>query len=198
MIELKRAMDIVVSGAALVLLSPLMLAAALAVWVTMGSPVLFRQQRPGLGGELFELTKFRTMRDGDGGDGDRLTSLGKLLRSTSVDELPELVNILRGEMSLVGPRPLLPEYLPLYSERQATRHDVRPGLTGLAQISGRNNTRWEERLELDAQYVETHSVLGDLRILVATVKAVVRRDGIAADGQATMRAFTGTEERTGS
>lgn len=194
---MKRAMDIVVSSAALLVLWPLMLAAALAIRATMGSPVLFRQQRPGLHGELFELIKFRTMRDGDGDDGERLTSLGKFLRSTSVDELPELVNILRGDMSLVGPRPLLPEYLPLYSERQATRHGVRPGLTGLAQVSGRNAATWEDRLELDAQYVEDRSLAGDLRILLATATAVVRRDGIAADGEATMPAFEGRAKPIG-
>ncbi len=186
----KRGFDIIGSLVALLVLWPVMLVAALAIRLSMGAPVLFRQNRPGLRGELFELVKFRTMAMGEGSDAERMTPVGQFLRSTSIDELPELLNVLRGEMSLVGPRPLLPEYLPRYSERQSTRHAVRPGLTGLAQVNGRNATSWEERLELDATYVETRSLRGDVLILVRTVQAVLRRNGIAADGEATMAAFT--------
>ncbi|HEX7134757.1 MAG TPA: sugar transferase, partial [Iamia sp.] len=164
---------------------------ALAVRRSMGSPVLFRQTRPGLGGEPFTLVKFRTMRSGPGDDGDRLTPLGRVLRTTSLDELPELWNVLRGDMSLVGPRPLLPEYLDRYSPRQARRHEVRPGLTGLAQVSGRNTVAWDDRLELDVRYVETWTIGGDLRILARTVASVVRGDGISAADHATMPNFEG-------
>ncbi len=187
---MKRAMDIVVSSVALLVLWPLMLAAAVAIRLTMGSPVLFHQQRPGLHGELFELIKFRTMRDGEGDDGERLTSLGKFLRSTSVDELPELWNVLKGDMSLVGPRPLLPDYLELYSPRQARRHEVRPGPTGLAQVAGRNQVEWQHRLELDVTYVETTNTALDLRILMRTAAKVVTRSGITSDG-APMQPFRG-------
>jgi lipopolysaccharide/colanic/teichoic acid biosynthesis glycosyltransferase len=188
----KRLLDVAVAAAALVALSPVLAVVAVVVRVSLGSPVLFRQQRPGLNGEPFELMKFRTMRDGTGSDEERLTAVGRWLRATSLDELPELVNIVRGDMSLVGPRPLLTEYLPLYSPTQARRHEVRPGLTGLAQVSGRNLVRWEERFALDVDYVDRRSLALDLRILWRTVASVIRRDGIAAEGQATMARFTGT------
>jgi lipopolysaccharide/colanic/teichoic acid biosynthesis glycosyltransferase len=154
--------------------------------------VLFRQVRPGLAGQPFELVKFRTMRSGTGSDAERLTSLGRFLRSTSLDELPELWNVLRGDMSLVGPRPLLVEYLDLYSPRQARRHEVRPGITGLAQVAGRNLVGWDERFELDVEYVERRSLGLDLRILWRTAVAVVRREGVTAEGEATMPPFRGS------
>jgi lipopolysaccharide/colanic/teichoic acid biosynthesis glycosyltransferase len=182
----KRVLDAAASAAALLLLSPLLAAVALAVRVNLGSPVLFRQERPGLHGRPFRLVKFRTMRDAVGADGtplpdgERLTPFGRLLRASSLDELPELWNVLRGEMSLVGPRPLLMEYLPLYSPRQARRHDVRPGLTGWAQVNGRNAPSWKERLEMDVWYVEHRSFALDLRILLRTVGAVFTRRGVSA------------------
>ena len=188
----KRAIDVVVASVVLVVTLPASLLVAAAVAVTMGRPVLFRQERPGLGGEPFELVKFRTMRSGEGSDAERMTGLGRFLRSSSVDELPELWNVVRGEMSLVGPRPLLPQYLALYSRRQARRHEVRPGVTGLAQVSGRNTVDWDERLELDVRYVEQASLGLDLRILWRTVSSVLRREGISADGEATMPIFTGS------
>lgn len=194
----KRAIDAAVSAGAVVVLSPVLAATALAVRIALGSPVVFRQERPGLNGELFELYKFRTMtdaRDGDGRllpDSDRLTRFGSLLRSTSLDELPGLVNVLRGDMSLVGPRPLRTYYLPLYSSEQARRHQVRPGITGLAQVRGRNSLTWEEKFCLDVEYVDTLSLRLDLRILLETLSAVVARRGIAAAGSVTMPAFTGT------
>lgn len=165
---------------------------AAAVRAVMGRPVLFRQQRPGRDGVPFDLVKFRTMSTAPGNDADRLTPLGRVLRSTSLDELPELWNVLRGDMSLVGPRPLLMRYLDLYSAHHARRHEVRPGLTGLAQVSGRNATTWDERLDLDVTYVDTWTVGGDLSIIARTVLAVLRRTGISADGEATMPEFTGS------
>jgi lipopolysaccharide/colanic/teichoic acid biosynthesis glycosyltransferase len=158
----------------------------------MGPPVLFRQVRPGRGGRLFTLRKFRTMRSGSGPDEERLTSIGRWLRRTSLDELPELWNVVAGDMSLVGPRPLLVEYLDLYSPRQARRHDVRPGLTGLAQVEGRNLVDWDARLELDVRYVETRTLGLDLRILWRTIGLVLRREGISAEGEATMAPFRGS------
>jgi lipopolysaccharide/colanic/teichoic acid biosynthesis glycosyltransferase len=190
---LKRALDVVISLTALVILAVPMLALAAAIRVRMGSPVLFRQVRPGLHGEPFTLVKLRTMRTGDGTDAERLTGLGRFLRSTSLDELPELWNILRGDMSLVGPRPLLVEYLDRYTPRQARRHEVRPGLTGLAQVEGRNLVGWDERLELDVRYVETRSLALDLHILVRTLGAVVRREGITGDREATVAPFEGSQ-----
>lgn len=194
---IKRAGDILASSMALIATAPLQLGIAVTIRATLGRPVLFRQKRPGLHGELFTLTKFRTMIDIDPkcgltDDASRLTSLGRFLRSTSLDELPTLWNVLRGDMSIVGPRPLLETYLPLYSTRQATRHDVKPGITGLAQVNGRNNLDWADRLELDAQYVEQASAGLDARILAATVGTVFRREGISADGHATMAHFEGT------
>ena len=187
----KRTMDSVGAAAGLIVLSPVLLITSLAVWLRLGRPILFRQQRPGRHGEPFELLKFRSMLPGDASDAERLTSFGRRLRATSVDELPELVNVLRGDMSLVGPRPLLMDYLPLYDERQRRRHEVRPGLTGLAQVSGRNLSTWEERLELDVRYVETWTIWLDLRIMVKTVKHLWKPTGISSPGDATMTRFTG-------
>lgn len=193
----KRLFDIVVAFTALVLLSPLMLLVALAIRVKLGSPVLFVQERPGLGGRIFRLVKFRTMldsRDAEGrplADAERLTPFGQMLRSTSLDELPELWNVLKGEMSLVGPRPLLVQYLPLYSPFQARRHEVRPGITGWAQVSGRNALTWPEKFALDVWYVDNLSFAVDMKILWRTVSSVLSRHGISAEGEATMTFFKG-------
>lgn len=179
------------------LLSPVLLVVAVAVRVALGSPVLFRQERPGRYGQTFTLYKFRTMRDAFDARGEplddelRLTRLGRLLRATSIDELPELFNIIRGDMSFVGPRPLLVEYLPLYTPEQARRHDVRPGITGLAQISGRNELPWDERFVLDVYYVDHQSLALDLKIIAATIGKVLRREGIAAEGYTAAPRFTG-------
>lgn len=189
----KRAFDVLVSGVALVVAAIPMAGLAVAIRRTMGSPVLFRQVRPGLGGRPFTILKFRTMRDGDEPDAERITRLGRFMRETSLDELPELLNVLRGDMSLVGPRPLLVAYLDRYTPEQARRHEVRPGLTGLAQVSGRNATTWDQRFALDVQYVDTRSLALDLRIIGRTVKAVVAREGISAEGHATMPEFRGAE-----
>ena len=194
---MKRLADVLVSLVGLIVLSPILGALSLLVRAFLGSPVLFRQVRPGLIGEPFELVKFRSMtsnRDSSGNllpDSQRLTRFGDFLRSTSLDELPELWNVVCGDMSLVGPRPLLVEYLPLYSARQARRHEVRPGITGLAQVSGRNSLSWEEKFELDVWYVDNQSTRLDLAILVWTVKSVFKRSGVSADGSATMPPFTG-------
>lgn len=193
----KRLLDVVLAGAGLVVLSPLLLATAAIVRVSLGRPILFRQVRPGLHSKPFTLVKFRTMRVVAPGAGDpvadepRLTAVGRVLRALSLDELPELWNVLRGEMSLVGPRPLLMEYLPLYSPEQARRHEVRPGLTGLAQVSGRNLVGWPERLAFDVWYVDHVSLPLDLRIMAKTVAAVVMRQGVSAADHATMPRFTG-------
>lgn len=182
----------------LLLLSPLLLTIALVVRLRLGGPVLFRQQRPGLHGRPFQLVKFRTMTQRRNAlgvllpDAQRLTPVGQWLRRSSLDELPELLNILRGEMAFVGPRPLLMEYLPLYSPEQARRHDVRPGLTGWAQVQGRNALSWEEKFRLDVWYVDHRSLGLDLRILWLTLATVIRRDGISAAGEATMAPFTGS------
>lgn len=197
----KRAIDVVVALGMLALLSPVMAVIALLVRVRLGRPVLFRQTRPGRDGVSFEIVKFRTMRDATDANGEplsdaeRMTPLGRRLRSWSLDELPEFVNVLRGDMSLVGPRPLLPEYLDHYTPRQARRHEVRPGVTGLAQLNGRNATTWEERLELDVQYVEQWSLALDFRLLARTVGAVLKREGINADGHATMPRFGESSEQ---
>lgn len=194
---LKRLLDVVVAGAALLALSPVFLIMAVLVRRRLGSPVLFRQVRPGLRARPFEMLKFRTMRDARGPDGEplpdaeRLTPFGRLLRSTSLDELPELWNVLKGDMSLVGPRPLLMEYVALYSDQQARRHEVRPGITGWAQVNGRNAISWEQRFALDVWYVDNRSLWLDLKILFLTVRKVVRRADISADGEATMPKFTG-------
>jgi sugar transferase EpsL len=192
---LKRVFDVVVSATALVVLAPVMGLIALAVWRTMGRPVLFRQARPGLHGKPFVMYKFRTMRDLRDAEGNllpdeaRLTPFGRWLRTTSLDELPELVNVLRGEMSLVGPRPLLMEYLDRYTPEQARRHEVKPGITGWAQIHGRNNLSWDERFRLDVWYVDNWSLWLDLKILWRTLWMVLRREGISAQGHATMPRF---------
>lgn len=194
---LKRVLDIAVSAIAIVVLSPLILLLILAVRIFLGSPILFRQLRPGRDGKPFEMMKFRTMLElrGENGellpDSDRLSPFGRWLRSTSLDEIPEIWNILRGDMSLVGPRPLLMAYLPLYSAKQARRHEVRPGLTGWAQINGRNALQWSEKFELDVWYVDNQSFMLDMKILILTVLRVIKKDGISAAGEATMPAFTG-------
>ena len=195
----KRGMDVALSGLALVLLSPVFLVVMVLVRVKLGRPGFFTQERPGKDGKIFKLYKFRTMTDRRDEnwellpDEARLTKFGKKLRSTSLDELPELFNILKGDMSLVGPRPLLAEYLPLYTERQARRHEVRPGLTGLAQVSGRNGISWEEKFEDDVRYVEHISFFMDMKIIFRTVIAVVKREGITSETAATMEKFRGTE-----
>jgi lipopolysaccharide/colanic/teichoic acid biosynthesis glycosyltransferase len=195
----KRLFDILVGGLAAVLLLPIILIVAVLVRTRLGAPILFRQPRPGLHGRTFLMYKFRTMtddRDANGNllpDARRLTPLGRFLRSTSLDELPELLNVLRGEMSLVGPRPLLVEYLDRYTPRQARRHDVRPGVTGLAQINGRNDLRWEQKFELDLWYVEHHNLWLDLKIILKTLIKVFRREGISQGGQATVEPFLGSE-----
>lgn len=196
---LKRSLDLLISGAALLVLFPVMVVVALLVRIKLGSPVIFTQERPGLDGKIFKLYKFRSMTDKRDENGDllpdeeRLTSFGKKLRSTSLDELPELFNILKGDMSLVGPRPLLVKYLPLYNTRQTRRHEVRPGLTGLAQVNGRNSLSWEERFEDDVRYVEHITFLGDMAILFRTVKTVLKHEGINSDISVTMEVFMGNE-----
>ena len=196
---LKRAFDIAASTSALVLLSPVLAITAYKVKKELGSPVLFRQTRPGLYGKPFEMIKFRSMKDATDKEGnalpdsERLTEFGKKLRASSLDELPELWNVFKGDMSLVGPRPLLMEYLPLYSVEQAKRHNVRPGVTGYAQVNGRNSLSWEDKFKLDTWYVEHQSFWLDMKILLKTVKKVIIKDGISADGEATMTKFTGTK-----
>jgi len=197
---MERISDIVVSILTLVLLSPLMLFVIAAIRIWLGTPVFFRQVRPGRYGHPFVMIKSRTMRDATGKDGlqlpdeVRLTRLGKFLRSTSLDELPELWNVLKGEMSLVGPRPLLMEYLPLYSREQARRHEVRPGVTGWAQINGRNAISWEQKFELDVWYVNHRSLWLDVKILWLTVLKVLLREGVNQDGHVTMEKFRGSSE----
>lgn len=196
---LKRLFDIIVSSVALIVLSPVYCLVAYKVKKNLGSPVLFRQIRPGLNGEPFEMIKFRTMTDAVDKDdvplpdSERLTPFGKMLRATSLDELPELWNVLKGEMSLVGPRPLLMEYLPLYNEQQAKRHNVRPGITGYAQVNGRNAISWEQKFELDTWYVENQSFWLDIQILFKTIKKVFFKEDINAEGEATMSKFAGTK-----
>ncbi|WP_423192326.1 sugar transferase [Cupriavidus sp. H18C2] len=196
---MKRFFDICVAFSALVVLAIPLCCLAVLVRVKLGSPVLFAQTRPGKDGKPFRMVKFRTMTDARGSDGkllpdaDRLTSFGRLLRSTSLDELPELWNVLKGDMSLVGPRPLLMEYLPLYSAEQARRHDVRPGVTGWAQVNGRNALSWEEKFALDVWYVDHRSFWLDIRILWLTVRKVLVREGVSAAGEATMSRFTGSK-----
>lgn len=199
---LKRGIDVVGALVLLVVTSPLLFVAALAIRRTMGSPVLFRQARTGLGGWTFTLLKLRTMTNAGAGDlsrdAQRLTPLGRFLRTTSVDELPQLWNVLRGDMSLVGPRPLLPSYLPRYSPAQARRHEVPPGLTGLAQVNGRNALSWEEKFALDVRYVDAWSLALDLAILWQTVVTLVRGRGVSADGHVTMPEFLGTKSMGGA
>lgn len=192
---MKRMFDLLVGGAALLALLPLVLLIALSVRLFIGRPIFFRQQRPGLHGRPFQLIKFRTMRTGLPGESDeaRLGRFGRLLRASSLDELPELWNIIRGDMSLVGPRPLLMQYLPRYTARQARRHEVRPGLTGWAQINGRNALGWDEKFELDVWYVDNRSLLLDFKIILVTALSLVRPRGISAEGSATMPEFMGSE-----
>ncbi len=196
---LKRFIDICASLCALILLSPVMAVVAWNIRKKLGSPVLFRQVRPGRDGKPFEMIKFRTMRDAVGSDGhpladaERMTPFGSFLRASSLDELPELWNVLKGDMSLVGPRPLLMEYLPLYSQEQSRRHQVRPGVTGWAQVNGRNALSWDEKFKLDVWYVDNQSFLLDFKILFMTIKKVVVKEGISAEGNVTMSKFTGNK-----
>lgn len=199
---IKRLLDIVISLTALVILSPVLMIAAVLVRVKLGSPVIFHQDRPGYHEKVFRLCKFRSMTDARGADGEllpdevRLTKFGKALRAASLGELPELWNILKGDMSLIGPRPLLVKYLPLYNEEQRHRHDVKPGLTGWAQVNGRNAITWEQRFAYDVYYVRHISFWMDLKILFQTVAVVFRHSGISSATDATMEAFTGTKNKT--
>ncbi|GIU01858.1 sugar transferase [Shewanella algidipiscicola] len=197
---IKRSLDIILSLFALILLSPVLFVVSRKVKTHLGSPVIFRQKRPGLNGQIFEMLKFRSMKDSvdeQGNvlpDSERLTPFGQKLRSTSLDELPGLWSVLKGDMSLVGPRPLLVEYLPLYNEEQARRHEVRPGITGWAQINGRNAITWEEKFRLDIWYVENQSLFLDLKILLLTVKKVFFKEDISAQGHVTIEAFKGSKQ----
>ena len=196
---LKRVLDIAIASTALVILSPVYAFVAYKVRKNLGSPVLFRQVRPGLYGQPFEMIKFRSMKDAvdvQGNplpDSERLTPFGKMLRSSSLDEMPELWNVIKGEMSIVGPRPLLTEYLPLYNAEQAKRHNVRPGMTGHAQVNGRNAISWEEKFKLDTWYVENQSLWLDFKIMLKTVQKVLSKEDISAEGEATMTKFTGSK-----
>lgn len=195
---IKRFLDFILSLLALIVLSPLLFIIAVLVRVKLGSPVIFKQDRPGLNEKIFTLYKFRTMTDKRDCDGNllsdeiRLTKFGKLLRSTSLDELPELVNIIKGDMSIVGPRPLLVRYLPLYNDKQKHRHDVRPGFTGYAQVNGRNAISWGEKFDLDIYYVNHVSFIMDVKIIIKTVRTVIFREGISSDTSSTMEEFKGT------
>lgn len=198
---IKRPQDMLCALLALIVLSPILLITAFLVRVKLGSPVIFKQERPGLNGKIFTLYKFRTMTDERDSEGNllpdevRLTKFGKLLRSTSLDELPELLNILFGDIAVIGPRPLLVEYLPRYNAEQRRRHEVRPGLSGLAQVNGRNAISWEDKFKYDVQYVEHVTFLGDWKIILQTVLNVIKRDGINSETAATMEVFMGTEEK---
>lgn len=193
----KRILDIIISLIVLIILSPILLITSVLVRIKLGSPVIFKQKRPGKDGKIFCMYKFRTMTDETDEKGEllpddiRLTSFGKKLRATSLDELPELFNIIRGEMSIVGPRPLLVQYLPLYNKRQKRRHEVRPGVTGLAQVHGRNSISWEEKFEWDVKYVDSISFWQDFKILLLTIKTVFLHEGINSENSATMEDFTG-------
>lgn len=193
----KRSLDFIFSLVSILLFSPVLIIVALLVWLKIGRPIMFRQVRPGLNGKPFELFKFRTMRDAIGPDGrplpddERLVPFGRFLRSTSLDELPGIFNILKGDMSFVGPRPLLMEYLPLYSAAQARRHETRPGITGWAQVNGRNAISWEQKFDYDVWYVDNQSVWLDIKIILMTFKKVFKRAGISAEGEATVSKFTG-------
>ncbi|MFS6938703.1 sugar transferase [Neisseria animaloris] len=197
---LKRLLDIIASALGLIVLSPVFLVLIYLIRKNLGSPVFFTQTRPGMNGKPFKMVKFRSMRDATDSDGhplpdsERLTPFGRKLRSTSLDELPELWNVLKGEMSLVGPRPLLMEYLPLYNAFQYRRHEMRPGITGWAQVNGRNAISWNEKFQLDVWYIDNHSFWLDLKILLLTVKKVFVREGISAEGEATTTKFTGNED----
>ena len=196
---IKRLFDITAATAALVILSPVYAITAYKVSKNLGAPILFRQTRPGLNGKPFEMIKFRSMKDAidvEGNplpDSERLTAFGQTLRNTSLDELPELWNVIKGDMSLVGPRPLLMEYLPLYNKEQNRRHQLRPGITGFAQVNGRNAIGWDKKLELDTWYIDNQSLWLDIKILFKTVKKVLIKDDISADGEATMSKFTGSQ-----
>lgn len=196
----KRPLDVILSLLALIVLSPIMLIVAILVRLKLGSPIIFLQERPGKDEKIFKMYKFRSMTDEKDENGDllpdhiRLTKFGKLLRSTSLDELPELWNILKGDMSIVGPRPLLVQYLPLYNAEQKRRHEVRPGLTGLAQVSGRNAISWEEKFKLDIKYINTLSLLNDVKCIFLTIKKVIIKDGISSETSQTMEVFQGTRE----
>lgn len=198
---IKRPQDFCCALAAIIVLSPVMLVTAVLVRTKLGSPVIFKQERPGLNGKIFTLYKFRTMTDKTDVNGEllpdeeRLTKFGKLLRSTSLDELPELINILKGDMSVVGPRPLLVQYLPLYNEHQARRHEVRPGFTGYAQVHGRNAITWEDKFDKDVYYVDHITFLGDWKIIFQTVKTVLTKEGINSETAATMEAFHGSQNK---
>jgi lipopolysaccharide/colanic/teichoic acid biosynthesis glycosyltransferase len=198
---MKRLFDIFASAIGLILLLPVILIVAFLIRRKLGSPVLFRQVRPGIHGKPFDMIKFRTMRDAidDQGnplpDAERMTPFGSFLRSSSLDELPELWNVFKGDMSLVGPRPLLMQYLPLYSAEQYRRHEVKPGVTGWAQVNGRNSLEWDEKFKLDIWYVDNRSFILDLKILLATVKKVLIRDGISQENNATMEAFKGSQDK---
>ena len=198
---IKRTLDLILSLMALIVLMPLMIIIGILVRINLGSPIIFKQKRPGKNEKVFTLYKFRTMTDKRDIDGNllpdeyRLTKFGKFLRSTSLDELPELINILKGDMSIVGPRPLLVEYLKLYNEEQKHRHDVRPGLTGLAQTSGRNAITWEEKFEKDIEYVHNISFIGDVKIIIKTAIKVFKREGISGTNSDTMQKFEGNKEK---
>ena len=197
---IKRIIDFLLSLIGIIILSPVLLIVAVMVRTKLGSPILFKQERPGLNGKIFKMYKFRTMTNETDENGEllpdevRLTKFGKFLRASSLDELPEMFNILKGDMSIVGPRPLLVKYLPLYSERQSHRHDVRPGLTGYAQVNGRNAISWEEKFELDIFYVNNSSFMVDLMIFFKTIKKVFDREGISSDTSVTMEEFKGSRE----
>ena len=197
---IKRFLDIVLSAGAIVVLSPVMAVTAILVWIKLGSPVIFKQRRPGKDEKIFEMYKFRSMTNARDENGEllpdevRLTSFGKKLRASSLDELPELFNILKGDMSVVGPRPLLVQYLPLYNAQQKRRHEVRPGVTGYAQVHGRNAITWEEKFEKDVYYVDHISFWGDWKIILQTIRAVVKKEGIRSETSATMELFEGTEK----
>lgn len=197
---IKRFLDIVLSAGAIIVLSPVMAVTAVLVRVKLGSPVIFKQKRPGKDERIFEMYKFRSMTDARDENGEllpddvRLTSFGKKLRASSLDELPELFNILKGDMSVVGPRPLLVQYLPLYNAQQKRRHEVRPGVTGYAQVHGRNAITWEEKFEKDVYYVDHISFWGDWKIILQTIRAVVKKEGISSETSATMELFEGTEK----
>lgn len=199
---IKRPMDFILSLIAIIILSPVFLIVAILVRTKLGSPILFKQQRPGLNEKVFMMYKFRTMTDERDGNGEllpdsiRLTKFGRFLRSTSLDELPELFNILKGDMSIIGPRPLLVQYLPLYNEHQKRRHEVRPGLSGLAQVNGRNAISWEDKFDLDVHYVDSVSFIGDWKIIFMTIKKVLIREGISSETADTMEPFKGSKEES--
>ena len=195
---LKRIIDIMCSLSGLIILSPVFLVVSILVYIKLGSPIFFTQERVGKNGKIFKMIKFRTMLDSRNkfgellNDEERLTSFGKKLRSTSIDELPELINVLKGDMSLVGPRPLLVEYIPLYSKHQFRRHEVKPGITGWAQVNGRNSIDWKTKFNLDVEYVDKFNLIMDIKILLLTVLKVIKKDGINQEGSATMEKFTGS------